>query len=286
MDGEERNRPHRSGRGIDFLVRSPKMVLPTGSTNFTREAEVTPIFQRFKRLLHTAFHSGDVFSEKFFLTAGKSAMDDAAQIRHSVFCEEKGWETVRGEGRETDPYDPHSVPIVLKLRSDGRAIACIRLISGTNHALPIEAITNATVSRNRRNVAEVSRLAVISDFRKRKKENGTVHVDGYFDPTGGRFPYIPVGIYLGMMRAAQICGIEDLYFLVDPALFRSLSRLGASPKIIGDPVQYRGRRLPCYISVSDTVGNLPWWSRSVWKRVRAQMDEDSANLRLFFISRA
>lgn len=233
-----------------------------------------------------AFHSGDVFAEKFFLTAGQAAIDDAAQIRHSVFCEEKGWEAVRKEGRETDPHDSHSVPIVLKLRNDERAIACIRLISGANHVLPAEGITNTVFPRMRRSVAEVSRLAVISDFRKRKKENGTVYVDGNFDPMGGRFPFIPVGIYLGMMRAAQICGIEDLYFLVDPALFRSLSKLGARPKIIGDPVQHRGRRVPCHISVSDTIGNLPWWSRSVWKRVRAQMDEDSENLKSFFISRA
>lgn len=241
--------------------------------------------ERFFRFIWTLLFLKKIFTSHFHVVAGNAAKTAAAKLRHKVFCKEKGWESTRENGLEQDTYDVHSIPIVLYLRNVVDPIACIRLILAKDyHQLPVEKnlvplegaeiLVETGLVHERERSAEVSRLAVDRDFRKRSSEKGRVFVEGSIDPLNGRFPFIAVGIYLAMIRSASLQNIDHIYFMVEPALFRSLRKLGASPQAVGKKVEHRGERIPCYICVSEMIKNLPWWSRPVWRAICDQIDKD------------
>lgn len=110
-------------------------------------------------------------------------------------------------------------------------IGCIRLIlpnpQGPVTLFPFEKTCAATIDRSlidpetidRTKVAEVSRLAVVSAYRRRKGETdsaGTISKDDFGSPERPRFPYVPVGLYVGMICQAQRQGIDTLFALTEP----------------------------------------------------------------------
>ncbi len=242
------------------------------------------VLKRFFHFIHTLLFLKSIFSRNFHLITGETVKNAAASLRHKVFCDEQKWEPIQKSGLEQDSYDTHSLPIVLYVRGSKLPIACVRLIFAKNYnPLPMEkslilvdrgkGLVKIGLTNDRHRSAEVSRLAVDPDFRKRQSEKGKVFTEGTIDPLHGRFPFIAVGIYLAMIRSASLKNIEHLYFLINPALFRSLKKLGANPIVVGEKVEHKGERVPCYISVSEMIQNLPWWSRPVWKVICKQIDQ-------------
>ncbi len=182
--------------------------------------------------------------------------DECFRIRHEVYCKELQYEPLRPDGRETDAYDAHSVYCLLRANESGRFIGCIRLILPNPQdpatLFPFEKTCAATIERDlvdplkmdRTKVAEVSRLAVVSAYRRRKSDQdtaGTISQEDFGSPERPRFPYVPVGLYLGMIAQAQRFGIDTLFVLTEPRLARHLSLLGVHIKRIGGPVEHRGR---------------------------------------------
>ncbi|MCE1228474.1 MAG: PEP-CTERM/exosortase system-associated acyltransferase, partial [Firmicutes bacterium] len=226
------------------------------------------------RFLRTALGSGRYFHRHFALVTGDAALEDAASIRHEVFCQEKGWEALREDRREIDTMDVHALPIVLYWRPTQRPIACMRLIFATDGPLPIENLTKKAITKDRQCIAEVSRMAVIRDFRDRpgpcaagrECPSAATH-----DPVLHRFPFVFASLYLAVLRSAELRGIQNLYFIVQPKLFNNLQRIGAMPERIGDAVEHRGERIPCHISVARMLEGIPLWAKPLWKAVRRQI---------------
>src|SRR5512137_256102 len=144
--------------------------------------------------------------------------DECFRIRHEVYCKELQYEPLRPDGRETDAYDAHSVFCLLRANESGRFIGCIRLIlpdpQDPATLFPFEKTCAATIDHDlvdplkldRTKVAEVSRLAVVSAYRRRKSDQdtaGTISQEDFGSPERPRFPYVPVGLYLGMIAQAQ-----------------------------------------------------------------------------------
>jgi N-acyl amino acid synthase of PEP-CTERM/exosortase system len=127
---------------------------------------------------------GDSFQQYFEITPALSQDDreDVFRIRHEVYCRDLGWEPLRADGMETDAFDAQSVHCLLRHRGSGMLVGCTRLIladaTQPQALLPFEESCAEVIDRRiadpaalpREQVAEVSRLAVMRDFRQRKGE--------------------------------------------------------------------------------------------------------------------
>jgi N-acyl amino acid synthase of PEP-CTERM/exosortase system len=220
------------------------------------------------------------------------ALDDAVRreayrIRHSVYCDDLAYEKSRADGLETDDYDAHSMQCVLKHRTNGDYVGCIRLVlarpDDPHYPLPFEKACASAIDRSvadparfpRDKIAEVSRLAVISRYRRRKGEASRpadITEDDFGTRDQPRFPFIPVGLYLAMMAQAQRHGIETLFVLTQPRLARHLSRLGVEIKRIGDGVEHRGLRVPSLISVNAVISGFGVFVRPLFDVIAGQLD--------------
>jgi N-acyl amino acid synthase of PEP-CTERM/exosortase system len=211
----------------------------------------------------------------------------AYRIRHDVYCRELGYEALRADEMETDAYDAHSVHCVLKSRNAADYIGCVRLVlarpGDSHYPLPFEKACAAAIDRAvvdpaklpREKIAEVSRLAVISRYRRRQGEAnqpGGITENDFGTSERPRFPYIPAGLYLGMIAQARRLGIETLFTLTEPKLAKHLSRLGVQLQRIGEPVEYRGLRIPSLISVDGVISGLNDLVRVLFDVIATEID--------------
>jgi len=211
---------------------------------------------------------------------------EAQKIRHEVYCKELGWESEKKDGLETDAYDAHALHCLLKSVKTGKFIGCIRLVLPshteqepmlpfqkacdfrlkTGHPNPVELANDTT--------AEVSRLAIIATYRRRKNEQGcpvAISDSDYGSDERRKFPYIPVGLYLGMLHMAFAQGIHNLYFLTEPHLARHFSRLGGKLEPVGEAIDHRGLRIPYRMNVREVLRGIHLLIRPLKKVIEQEV---------------
>jgi N-acyl amino acid synthase of PEP-CTERM/exosortase system len=236
-----------------------------------------------------ALAPGDQFSKHFELVLAESPQlqDDVFRIRHQVYCEDLGYESVTADGRERDEYDRHSKHLLLRTAGGGVPVGCTRLIlprpEQPSSPLPFERACAATIDRRlidpaalpRDSIAEVSRLAVVREFRRRKGEelskDGAAAID-YGTPTQPRFPHIQLGLYLGAIALAHRLGIKIIFFLTEPRLAAHFEKLGFPVQQIGEPIEHRGIRVPSMSRVDATVAGLQPYMRPIYRVVAGAID--------------
>jgi N-acyl amino acid synthase of PEP-CTERM/exosortase system len=207
--------------------------------------------------------------------------DHVYRIRHSVYCEELKFEPVRTDGRETDEYDAHSLYCLLRNVRNGEFVGCVRLITARpgdpSYLLPFEKSCQATIDRTivdpqkvpRETIGEVSRLAVLRKYRKRQgeAENAVGLTNAFGDIKRPRFPYIPVGLYIGIIELALRHGINTIFVLTEPRLAAHFARLGVHVKQIGAPVEHRGLRIPSVMDCQSIVDGLSFVTRPLYRAI-------------------
>lgn len=183
--------------------------------------------------------------------------DQTFRMRHSVYCEDLGFEAVRPDGHEIDEYDDYATGLLIRHILSGEFIGCARLIRpriGALSPLPFELNCAHTLNRElidadpvpRHQIAEISRLAIISKFRRRKGEAKSPAPLGENDFGSGptaRFPYVLLGLYLGIVALGELQGVEKLFFLTEPRLAAHLSKVGFEIQQVGGPIEHRGVRI-------------------------------------------
>lgn len=209
------------------------------------------------------------------------------RIRHEVYCRELEFEPVRADEMETDEYDTHSRHCLLFTAGESAVpVGCNRIVlarpSDPDFPLPFERTCDAALDRRiidpsrlpRETIAEVSRLAVRAHFRRRRSDGRTqvaISEDDYGSQERPRFPYIPVGLYLGAVFLAERQGIETLFVLTEPRLAAHFGKLGVKIRQIGSPVEHRGIRVPSMMDVQSIIKNMRWLVRPIWNTVKEQM---------------
>jgi N-acyl amino acid synthase of PEP-CTERM/exosortase system len=239
--------------------------------------------------------SGDLgarFAQLFELTPALDAesLDLVYRIRHDVYCRDLGWEATRDDGRETDRFDAHSWHCLLRQRDTGDPVGCTRLIvpraDDPFAPLPFEDTCRDTLDRSvadpsrmaRASVGEVSRLAVVSTFRRRKGEATVPLPAGESDFTPlhegerERFPFVPVSLYLGAAAMALRLGVEHVFVLTEPRLARHFERIGFDIRPVGGPVEHRGTRVPSLLSSSKVVQTLRPTIRPLYEVIAASVE--------------
>lgn len=196
----------------------------------------------------------------------------AFNIRYRVYYEEKQIisSSSLGDNRvETDIWDPCSIHSLLYHRPTGQPIGNVRLVPlhcSPTRTLPVEEHYPKTFDFSRAPVkhfrigktAEVSRMLIVSAFRRRKAESKYAFEPEWSPVASGdkRFPinYLPVC----MIFATAILMLEERLDygvgLMEPSLARLLKRFGVGLNQIGEPADYFGQRAP-YLIFPQTIYN-------------------------------
>lgn len=221
-------------------------------------------------------------------TLDAESLDEVYFIRHDVYARELGYEPVRADQRESDRYDRHAVHCIVRTFGEPvRPVGCARVVLADPQApdrpFPFEVVCKDSLDRSivdpaalpRHLVGEVSRLAVMGEFRRRKGEiDKAVNLSD--QDIGGspaaRFPNIPCALYFSAVVMAQRQGVEYLFTLTEPRLARHFSRLGVKIQAVGAPIEHRGLRVPSMMRVSEVYSSLRSVVRPIWNEVHAQID--------------
>jgi N-acyl amino acid synthase of PEP-CTERM/exosortase system len=222
--------------------------------------------------------------------------NDVYFIRHEVYAREFGFEPVREDRRESDAYDEQSTHCLLRTAdASQRLVGCARLVrpdpANLDAPLPFEISCRDTIDRSiidparldRSRIAEVSRLAVMADFRRRKGEQNQavpIQDQDFGSSAQPRFPYIPVSLYIGCVILAERYGIDYLFTLTECRLAQHFSKLGVKIDPIGAPIEHRGTRVPSIIHVASVIPSLRAFVKPLWGVIHRQIDEayDNAGL--------
>lgn len=214
--------------------------------------------------------------------------DAVFEVRHQVYCEDLKFESERPDCRETDEHDRNSLHCLLRTATQPpSAVGCTRLILTRPHEpdylLPFEQTCESTLDRSiidparlpRDRIAEVSRLAVVAAFRRRKGEARQqlgIDVGDYGTQNQPRFPYVPVSLYLGAVALASRSGIETLFVLTEPRLATHFGHLGVGIRQIGQPVSHRGQRVPSMMDVPTIIRDMRQLLRPLWRVVCEEIE--------------
>jgi len=240
-----------------------------------------------------AFDLREGFRSRFEVVpaVSENLVEEVYRVRHRVYCEELGFEAMRPDGQERDEYDAHSLHLLLRQAGTGEPVGCARLVRTSPlepaAPLPFERFCAPSLDRSivdparlpRATIAEVSRLAVMSPYRRRKGEAAQpapVSEGDFGTDENPRFPYILVSLYLGIVAIAGIHGIENLFILTEPRLAAHFAKLGVTVRRIGTPIEHRGLRIPSMMSVSGIVSSLNPYARPLYLEV---MEEVARTLR-------
>jgi N-acyl amino acid synthase of PEP-CTERM/exosortase system len=228
--------------------------------------------------------------EKYF--TAHAATDDerrhaAYRIRHEVYCDELGYEPGRPDRLEQDAFDARSLHCLLRSIANDEYVGCVRLVLAdprdSSARLPFETLCGVGLDRRRvdpdalprETIAEVSRLAVVSRYRRRTGERQTavaISERDFGTPDRPRFPYLAVGLYLAMIAQARRHGIETLFMLTEHRLARQLTRLGVHLQQIGPAVEHRGLRYPSAMSVREVIDGLNFFLRPMFDVIADEID--------------
>ena len=191
-------------------------------------------------------------------------------IRHEVYCRELGFEPVRPDQLEQDAYDAHSIHCLVRAVATHMFVGCARIVladpADPDAPLPFEQAARVALDRtildpsrlDRGRIGEISRLAVISQYRRRRDEFGKPFSvsDDFGESSKIRLPYMTLGLYLAMVALARWKGIDTLFMLTEPVLATSIAHLGVEVHLIGAPIEHRGTRIPAALFIDEIVAHM------------------------------
>ncbi|GLX82080.1 hypothetical protein theurythT_15320 [Thalassotalea eurytherma] len=209
--------------------------------------------------------------------------EEVFKIRHNVYCEELGFEPIRPNGMETDEFDEQSMFAMIKHKPSDSYASCVRIVRAANEGelLPIEKYCAAAIENpkldprnfDRKEVCEISRLAVRAEFRRRRTDQftgsatGVISEHSYSETELRCFPFIAIGLYMVAASMAIDSGIRHVYVMMEPRLARSMKFVGIKFEALGTPVEYHGTRGPYYINPDIFLNNLTPGFKSLYDAI-------------------
>lgn len=210
------------------------------------------------------------------------------RLRYKIYCLEWGFEKPENyaNGILTDIYDDHALHFAVKDHSN-KIVGAIRLILYSEQGFPIEKYCNLDINKDeipREKIAEVSRMAIHRDFRKRAEDKYIYGPDeerrsiGSFDFSGNslynrrfkdRHRYksnnlragasqnemrknheIIISLYKVAYQESKRRQLSCWYAVMTKGIVTLLDKFGLKFNAIGDPVDYHGIRTPYFGEIS------------------------------------
>ncbi len=209
---------------------------------------------------------------RFGIVNDENVLKDTFRMRFQVYAEEFGFEKKEDHpnGLETDQYENESIHCAC-LNDQDAVVGTIRLVFDSDKGFPMEhAVSNIAFigeKPDRSRIAEISRLTVSKDLRRRK-EDGMYGVESYLTVSEGgimpdngtipeefqarKNPIIVLGLYQVMYHESRRRGITHWYMITEKKLYNALKKYGFLFHQIGEPVWYHGERIP-YLGIVEEV---------------------------------
>jgi N-acyl amino acid synthase of PEP-CTERM/exosortase system len=225
----------------------------------------------------------DAFNEFFEMIPAfsKELKNEVYKLRYQVYCIETGFESPEQHpgGLELDEYDNQSIHYLIRHRKSEVYAATTRLILPNiiNPKIPFPIEQHSQIDNldavnyiPRANLAEVSRFCVSKEFKRRKKEYGTLTGIGpdsenpFSEDERRIFPHITLALIACLIKMSHENNITYWYAVMEPALLRFLSTLGIHFISIGPLTDYHGKRQPSIIKVSDLLKGVHTKNPEIW----------------------
>ncbi len=199
-------------------------------------------------------------SELVVQMAGTPALvRDAYQLRHQVYCLERGYEPDQG-GLETDAYDAHSSHVVLRLATCGTVIGTTRLIlphaAKRSDSFPMQAVC----APERLAALPFARTAEISRFALSKERRGL---------STAATSLSRLALVRGLVQLSQQEGVTHWCAVMERTLLRLLRASGIHFENMGPVVEYHGLRQPSFCSLDGMLRRMAHEQPEIWDYVTA-----------------
>lgn len=224
--------------------------------------------------------------------------DICYRIRFEVYCRELHFESMddHPDGREHDEFDYRSVHCLLKHRPSGRFVGCVRLVladpKASHQPFPFEKFCSDSINvkfidpakLSRFSFGEISRLAIISEFRRRPGEQASpegINTDEALLPddcdTRRAAPHLSLGLYFSIAAVALRHGLDSVFVMMEPRLARALQRYGIEFRQIGDVVDYHGMRGPFHLDRESLLNDMHPELRGLFGQVMNTLAQDEVS---------
>ena len=217
-----------------------------------------------------------------FLADNAAGKEINYRTRYQVYCLETGYEdpSLFPEKTETDAFDQYAVHFIARARATGEWIAALRLVIRPFDSLPMnahasvdfsllpDAIAQDIKTGQRSLCCEVSRLCVISSYRRRAQERITPYQMPYnpdqeppptntTDPSERRkAPWLMLGLINAARDYGETNNIRHWFFLVADALARIMEGIGFGLTKVGPLCEHRGKRRPYFRDLNTPFDNI------------------------------
>lgn len=222
------------------------------------------------------------------LATSPEAINEVFEVRYQVYCIDRPFEDPNcfADKREHDAYDPRSAHALIRHRMTRDSVATVRLVMAGNNPeqsdFPMEApcihrmdrrAQDAFAGARREQIAEISRMAVSREFRRRLNEDesdaGTSDFVCYSDSENGKraMPYISLGLFAGILQMSIRHGITHWMAVMEPAQLRLLKRFGVEFDHVGPVLEYHGRRRPAFTEAASLIDGIKKRRPDVWSLI-------------------
>ncbi|WP_417544120.1 PEP-CTERM/exosortase system-associated acyltransferase [Marinobacter sp.] len=219
------------------------------------------------------------------LATSPEAINEVFEVRYQVYCVDRPFEDPDcfADKREHDAYDPRSAHALIRHRLTRDNVATVRLVmAGDNpgqadfpmegHCLPRmdRYAREAFAGARREQIAEISRMAVSREFRRRLNEDksdvGISDFVCYSDSENGKraMPYISLGLFAAILQMSVKHGITHWMAVMEPAQLRLLKRFGVEFDHVGPVLEYHGRRRPAFTEAASLIEGIRKRRPDVW----------------------
>lgn len=222
------------------------------------------------------------------LAMSPEAINEVFEVRYQVYCIDRPFEDPDCfvDKREHDEYDPRSTHALIRHRITRDSVAAVRLVMAGDHPeqadFPMEdhcihrmspRAQDAFANAPRERVAEISRMAVSREFRRRLNEgdsaSGVSDLVCYSDAENGKraMPYISLGLFSAILQMSVRHGITHWMAVMEPAQLRLLKRFGVEFDHVGPVLEYHGRRRPAFTEAASLIEGIKKRRPDVWSLI-------------------
>ena len=222
------------------------------------------------------------------------------QVRYDVYCREFHYEREENcpGGLEKDDYDQCSVHCLVVHEASDTTAGCVRLVKtppqDPGFLLPLEKFCGHSLTHPilhparlpRATIAEVSRLAVHTTFRRRLGESespiGRFSSVEFTDVERRAFPLISLALFAAATVLTLLTQRKDVFVMVEPRLAARLQGVGLPFIQVGNLLDYHGARAPYYSHTDRVLESMKEELRAlydfVYESLKADVDQTGIDL--------
>lgn len=197
-------------------------------------------------------------------------LEQVHRIRYDVYCREFHYEREEDcpGGMERDEYDPYSLHLLIVHKASHVGAGCVRMVrpplDQPDFLLPMEHHCGHTLNHAdrhpqrvpRNGLAEISRLAVHTSFRRRLGESESPFgalAQGLDERERRTFPLVSLALFAGATALLALSQRPHMFVMIEPRLARRLQSLGFPFVQAGEAMDYHGLRAAYHVTVEECL---------------------------------